>query len=115
VNEPKLNSVRSTEQAEPADQANLQGAALPLAAQEENGELVVAEAKTAAADQGPIFPKNFRLDKVRSKELRLWMTTTQKPTETKQLRENFHSSFEMDTFDLKVPTLALPWHGDSRK
>jgi hypothetical protein len=32
------------------------------------------------------------------------MTTSQKPTETKQLRENFHPSFEKGTFDLKVPT-----------
>lgn len=33
------------------------------------------------------------------------MTSAQKPTEAKQLRENFHPSFEKGSFDLKVPVL----------
>ena len=67
---------------------------------------------TGIVEAGPVIegsvaaaPKSFQLDKARSKELRSWITTTQKPTETKHLRENFHPSFEKSTFDLKVPTL----------
>jgi hypothetical protein len=33
------------------------------------------------------------------------MTSAQKPTEATQLRENFHPSFEEDSFKLKVPVL----------
>lgn len=33
------------------------------------------------------------------------MTSAQKPTEAKQLRENFHPSFEKRSFDFKVPVL----------
>jgi hypothetical protein len=51
------------------------------------------------------LPKNFLLDKTRSKELRSWMTSLQKPAESKQLRENFVPSFGKSFFDLQVPKL----------
>lgn len=68
------------------------------------------EARDAAAiplpiEQEPLLPKSFQLDKYCSKELRTWMTTPQKPEESKQLRENFIPTFEKSSFDLQVPKL----------
>ncbi len=99
------DSTRSTEQARPTDQVSNQGTAPPPAAVQEDGELIIADANPPPLDQEPLLPKSFRLDKARSKELRSWMTSAQKPTEAKQLRENFHPSFEKGSFDLKVPVL----------
>ena len=41
----------------------------------------------------------------RSKELRSWMTSAQKPADAKQLRENFVPSFGKSSFDLQIPKL----------
>ncbi|KAI9565167.1 hypothetical protein GHT06_008943 [Daphnia sinensis] len=61
---------------------------------------------TPPRDQDPTLPQSFHLDAERSEELRSWMTSTQKPAEAKQLRENFVPSFGKSSFDLQVPKLA---------
>ncbi|XP_045023289.1 uncharacterized protein LOC116935744 isoform X2 [Daphnia magna] len=98
------NSTRSTEQARPTDQISIH-TDLPPTAIQDDGELIIADAIPPPLDQEPLLPKSFRLDKARSKELRSWMTSAQKPTEAKQLRENFHPSFEKRSFEFKVPVL----------
>ncbi|KZS10480.1 Uncharacterized protein APZ42_025044 [Daphnia magna] len=100
------NSTRSTKQARPTDQISIQGTSPPPpAAIQDDDELIITDANPPPLDQEPLLPKSFRLDKARSKELRSWMTSAQKPMEAKQLRENFHPSFEKGSFDLKVPVL----------
>ncbi|KAK4021400.1 hypothetical protein OUZ56_003317 [Daphnia magna] len=77
----------------------------PPAAIQDDDELIITDANPPPLDREPLLPKSFRLGKARSKELRSWMTSAQKPMEAKQLRENFHPSFEKSSFDLKVPVL----------
>ena len=73
---------------------------------ESDQEVGEAAAIPLPADPEPEqLPKIFQLDKSRSKELRSWMTALQKPSESKQLRENFSPTFEKSSFELQVPKL----------